>query len=126
MFSSKRQGSSWRDVDYMTLVPVQRMDAAVDPASGEVAILMPRYTDPVLGRFLQPRLSAEKRYIRVPLEERGAFLWRLFDGERTVADLVRAFRTAFPDDNEDAPTRVALYLHAMYDNSFINYVNAPG
>lgn len=119
LFGNRRSGL--RDVDYMTLIPVQRQAAEVDGDAGRVTVLMPRYGDPVLGRLLQPRLPADKRFIRIPLEHRGAFLWRLIDGQRTVADLVRAYRERYPHDSEDAPNRVALFMQAMYENKFICY-----
>ncbi len=53
---------------------------------------------------------------------RGSFLWRLLDGKRRVIDLVREFEVAFPADRENAPERVSMYLHAMYDNKFIEYL----
>ncbi len=122
---SFRRRNPWSGVDYASLVPVRRYDSEDDDHSGQVAVLMPRYSDPILGRLVQPRLSAEKRFIRVPLEERGAFLWRRLDGERTVADLAVAFSESFPDDCDDAVRRVSLYLHSMYDNKFIKYLNLP-
>ena len=45
------------------------------------------------------------------------------DGQRTVADLVQAFEANHRDDAENAPKRISMYLHAMYDNKFIKYLN---
>jgi len=115
--------SRWDNVDYMSLVPAHAHRWQDDPDTGRVLVLMPRYTDPLFSRLLQPRLSEEKKNIRVPLEDRGTFLWRLMDGQKTVADLVGAFETEYPSDSDDVPNRVALYLHAMYDNKFIKYMN---
>ena len=123
MFGFGRKKSRWHGVNYMELVPAHRLPWQDDPHSEAVLVLMPRYTDPILGRLLQPRLSVDKRHIRVPLEDRGSFLWRLLDGKRRVVDLVRAFEEAFPADRDNAPERVSMYLHAMYDNKFIEYLN---
>jgi len=122
LFGFGRKNRSWRGVNYMDLVPERRLSWQDDPDGDLVQVLMPRYTDPILSRLLQPRLAAHKRYIRVPLEDRGSFLWRLLDGKRRVIDLVRAFEVAFPADRENAPERVSMYLHAMYDNKFIEYL----
>ena len=115
--------NQWQDVNYMDLVPAHHRDWQEDPQSDRVLVLMPRYTDPILGRLLQPRLSLAKRFIKIPLEGRGSFLWRLVDGKRAVSELVLAFEAQYPDDSDDVPTRVSLYLHAMYDNKFIKYLN---
>jgi len=119
------KATDWAGVDYMQLIPVPRLEAECEPETGQVLILLPRYGDPILSRLLQPRLPANKRFIRVPLEQRGAFLWSLMDGQRSVADLAQAYGREFPEDKEDVPTRVSMYLHAMYDNKFISYVNGP-
>ena len=88
MFGFGRKNRSWRGVNYMDLVPARRLNWRDDPDGDVVQVLMPRYTDPLLSRLLQPRLAADKRFIRVPLEDRGSFLWRLLDGKRRVIDLV--------------------------------------
>ena len=123
MFGWKSKKNPWADVDYMTLVPTHRLAWQEDPDSDAVLVQMPRYGDPIFGRLLQPRLSEAKKYITVPLEARGTFLWRMMDGQRTVADLVQAFEEQHPEDDENAAKRISMYLHAMYDNKFINYLN---
>lgn len=115
--------SRWENVDYMSLVPAHAHQWLEDADTGRVLVMMPRYTDPLFSRLLQPRLSDDKKHIRVPLEGRGTFLWHLIDGQKSVADLVRAFETEYPGDSENVPNRVSMYLHAMYDNNFIKYLN---
>jgi hypothetical protein len=123
LFGIGSRKSRWQGVDYMTLVPETRLTWQEDESQDQVLVLVPRFRDPVLGRVVQPRLGPAKRHIRVPLERRGTFLWRLLDGRRTVADLARAYETEFPQDREQAPERVAKYLHAMFENDFIIYIN---
>lgn len=123
LFGFGRKKNPWQGVNYLDLVPAHRLTWQDDPHGDAVLVLVPRYADPLLGRLLQPRLAPDKRFIRVPLEDRGSFLWRLLDGERRVSDLVKAFEAAFPADRENAAQRVSMYLHAMYDNKFIKYIN---
>ncbi len=123
MFGFSRKSSRWADVNYLELVPAHLVLWQDDPDHDRILVLMPRYTDPIFSRLLQPRLSEAKKHIRVPLEGRGTFLWRRVDGQRTVADLAQLFEAEFPTDKEDAHTRVSMYLHAMYDNKFIKYLN---
>jgi hypothetical protein len=123
MLGFRRRKSPWQDVDYMALVPAHNLPWFAEPETDTILVQIPRYSDPIFGRLLQPRLSEAKKYIKVPLESRGAFLWRLMDGQRTVADLVRAFEAGHSDDAENAPKRISMYLHAMYDNKFIKYLN---
>jgi hypothetical protein len=118
-----RTRNLWHGVDYLELIPVRRFESQEDPIREQIVVLMPRYRDFLFGRLVQPHLGPGKRFLRIPLEDRGSFLWRLCDGQRTVADLTAAFTDQFPADTDDAPRRVSIYLHAMYDNGFITYLN---
>ena len=107
----------------MELVPEPVYAAESDPASRRIVVLVPRFTDPIGRRLLQPRLGPGKRHIRVPLDERGTFLWELLDGCRPIAELSAAFEQRFPDDADQAATRVCAYLHELYERKFIRYLN---
>ncbi|MBK7770284.1 MAG: hypothetical protein IPI48_07095 [bacterium] len=120
-----RKTSAWEGVDYLDLVPRRVVEAAPAEADRVVALLVPRYRDAIWGRLLQPRLGPGKRYVRVPLEARGAAVWNATDGVRTVRDLVPFVNAVAPDDSEDLPRRVCLFVQAMVDNGFIA-VERPG
>ena len=107
----------------MTLVPEQAVESRLDPDTGIVTVLPPRFTDPFLGRYLQPCLPAERRHIRVALEGRGSALWELIDGRKAIGELVAAFEEAFPDDAEEAPDRVCKWVYGMYNNGFVRFLN---
>ncbi|MCP4571266.1 MAG: PqqD family protein [bacterium] len=119
-FGRKKHPLAGRDL--MTLVPARAIDSRRDDASGVVTVLPPRFSDAILGRFLQPRLPAERRHIRVVLETRGSVLWDGIDGETPVHELVTSFERAFPDDAEDAADRVCKWVYAMYNNGFVRFV----
>lgn len=110
--------------DYLDLVP-RRVVESETTAEGQVVLLAPRYRDAVWGRLLQPRLGPGKRHVRVPLEARGAALWRAVDGQRTVRDLVAIVGEAAPGDGDDLARRTCLYVQALVDNGFLA-VAAPG
>lgn len=114
--------SRWTGVDFMTLVPA-RLAETTETDDGGIVILMPRFAGTIYARWLQPLVRREKKYIRVPLDERGSYLWRRIDGRRTVGDLVTGFVAAFPADTEQAATRVCQYLYNLADNRFIRFVN---
>lgn len=119
------KASAWEGVDYLDLVPRRVVEAAPAEEGGVVVLLVPRYRDAIWGRLLQPRLGPGKRYVRVPLEARGAAVWNATDGQRTVRDLVPFVNAVAPDDTEDLPRRVCLFVQAMVDNGFIA-VERPG
>lgn len=109
--------------DLMQLVPEPAVPCRIDTESGRVTVLPPRFTDPVFGRLLQPRLPADRRHIRVELEARGSVLWPLMDGRKPVAELVSAFVEAFPEDTDDAADRICKWVYGMYNNGFVRFVN---
>ena len=115
----KRKKTARRDVDITKLIPERTVTCEEDAETGRFVVLMPRYTGPLWGRFLQPRMSPEKRFIRVPLEDRGSVLWRHIDGQRTIGDLIDIFCEAFAEDSEQASQRVGTYLFQMSENGFL-------
>lgn len=106
------------EANYLDLVP-RRAVEAVDDDSGRVVVLMPRYRDAVFGRLLQPRLKGDRRFIRVPLEARGSWVWRQVDGVRTVGAIARVFRTAFPEETDQVEERVCQFVAAMVAQGFL-------
>ncbi len=106
------------DTNYLDLVPERALDAE-DADDGRIRVLMPRYRDPLFGRILQPRLRGDRRFIRVTLEDRGSWVWRQVDGERTVGAIARAFRKAYPDEDEPIEERVCRFVAAMVANGFL-------
>lgn len=108
--------------DLMALVPEKVVGSRVEPDTGLVTVLPPRFTDPFLGRLLQPRLPKTRRHIRVELESRGSVLWERIDGRAAVRDLVLVFEEAFPDDAEDSADRVCKWVYGMYHNGFVSFV----
>jgi hypothetical protein len=119
----RRTSRKWRGVDFMGLVPLQACGYENGGKPGLVVVLQPRFQSGLMARYLQPRLKETKKYLRIPLEERGSFLWSLMDGKRTVGDLTEAFRAEFQDEKEHVPQRVATYLYQMADNHLIEFVN---
>jgi hypothetical protein len=119
----KRRKHPLAGLDLMQLVPERVVESRLDDATGLVTVLPPRFTDPLLGRLLQPRLPADRRHIRVELESRGSLLWQRIDGRARVAELVAAFEAAFPDDAEDAADRVCKWVYGVYNNGFVRFVN---
>ena len=115
--------NKWEGVDFAGLVPEVIVSHQLADASSSVVLLVPRYRDPLFGRFLQPRLPEQKRFVKVPLDTRGSFLWPLLDGKRTILDLSREFATTFPEDSEQSDQRISAYLHRMYENRLIRFIN---
>ncbi len=120
-----KKRSTWEGVDLMNLVPETVREAETDPETEMVTLLIPRYSSWPLNRLIQPYLGPEKKYLRVPLEARGSFLWAKIDGKLSIGDLVPDFENKFPTDNSDVPQRLASFLFQMFQNKFIRFLNHP-
>lgn len=119
----RRTSRKWRGVDFMSLVPCRVCEWSDGPGPDKVVVLQPRYRSGLLAQFVQPRLKESKQFVRIPLEERGTFLWRAMDGEQTVGELVGPFSQKFDHEADSVPERVATYLYQMAENKLIDFVN---
>jgi len=119
----RKTSRKWRGVDFMGLVPEKACGWTSGERSSQVVVLQPRFKSGLMGRFLQPRLKEAKKYLRIPLEERGSFLWDLIDGRRTAGEMAEAFGREFPEEIDQVPQRVATYLYQMADNDLIRFSN---
>jgi len=118
MWPFRPHAHSLQGVNYLDLVPRRLIDS--EPADdGKVRLLMPRYRDPLGKRLLQPLLRGDRRFIRVPLEGRGSWIWSQVDGDRTVGQIAVAFRAAFPEESEQVEERVCQYVAALVGNGFL-------
>ena len=125
MFSRIFNGNArkFAGVDFMALIPAAKVQHEMDSTAQKVTLLVPRYNDPLFGRFIQPYLSEKKKFIRLPLDQRGSWIWRQLDGQSTVAHMVRIFENEFPDDLKDVPERLSGYLYSMWENKFVEFSN---
>jgi hypothetical protein len=119
----RKSSRKWRGVDFMALIPEKACGWTPGAEPGQVVVLQPRFRTGLLGRFLQPRLKESKKYLRIPLEERGSYLWEHMDGKATAGELAKEFGKDFAGDNDQIPERVATYLYQMVDNHLITFVN---
>jgi hypothetical protein len=110
-------------IDFLDLVPEHAVAHEVDSGGDRIVLLMPRFQGTVFYGWLQRFLRGSRRYIRVPLDERGSLLWRRIDGRTPVRSLVESFVTQFPDDAEDASERVCRYVYSLEQNRFVRFVN---
>ena len=109
--------------DFLDLVPVLNVGSLDDPETGHVVALLPRFRDPVLGRWLQPRLPEARSWVKVRLDGQGSLLWRAVDGTRDVRQLVPVYTEAFPGDTAEAAERVCQWFYAAYESGLVGFLN---
>jgi len=109
--------------DFMELVPERLVAHEEVDGGAAIVLLVPRFRDPVGSRLLQPRLPAERRWIRVRMDEKGARIWREIDGTRSVGELLPGFRAWYPDLTADVAELLSQWMYAAYQNKLVNFRN---
>ena len=104
----------------LEMVPQTLVDSRVDGGS-QVVLLEPRFRSGPLAHWLQSRLPPERAYVEVRLEAFGSTIWRLLDGRRNIADIMRGFVAAHPDLADSASERVWVYLQGLERHGFVSF-----
>ena len=58
---------------------------------------------------------------RIRLDDRGSFVWRLFDGDKTVAELAEALRQEFGEQVEPAEERTGRLVRMLHSEDLLAY-----
>ena len=78
---------------------------------GRVTLLEPKFTGPLLGRWLQPKLR--RPFIRTHLDEVGSAVWLACDGETSVSALAERLAERFGAEFDADHRRLTTFLQAM-------------
>jgi len=115
-FFKKKSNS---EINYLELTPFRLFSHKENP-DGLIDILVPRFTDPLLGRYLQPKLK-KRPYINANLDELGTATWLKIDGENKVGDIILKLDTELGEKISPAQQRITLFLSYLHRNGFINF-----
>ncbi|UCG51019.1 MAG: PqqD family protein [Candidatus Latescibacterota bacterium] len=107
-----------KEENLLDMIPWQRRDHR-DCADGTVDVMIPRFGDSRIGRFLGK--SLKNTPIHVHLDEIGTAVWRLCDGRRSVQDIGRSLQEQFGDRIEPVYERLGIFLHQMKKAGIIDW-----
>jgi hypothetical protein len=76
-----------------------------------------------LARIVQPRLR--RPFVRITLDEIGAFVWERCDGSKTVGEIVEEMEAHFADEQtgepmENAVERMQLFLQQLVTGGMVD------
>lgn len=105
----------------LELVPQTLVDARASRVDGavQVVLLEPRFRRGPGARWLQSRLPPERAHIEVRLEAFGSTIWNLLDGRRNLAEVMRGFVAAHPDQADQASERVWIFVQELERHGFV-------
>ncbi len=115
--------SRWAGVDMLDLIPARLVEHVMDQESQRVVLKVPRFREPLVGKWIQRMIPQERKYLSVPLESKGSHIWQAIDGRRPVRELAEEIRVNFPEDTDNIHERVSIYMVGLYQNKFIEFIN---
>jgi hypothetical protein len=105
-----------KKANFLDLTPIHNYNYETD-AAGQVTILIPRFTDSIGKRLLQPRLKHP--FMKLSLDEFGSATWILSDGRRNVREICNQLKKQFGERIEPAEDRVTRFLSQLYMKKII-------
>ena len=112
-------GKRQKDVlNYLELTPYRKYDHNLKE-DGLIDVLVPRFSDRILGKLLQPRLK--NPFIRANLDELGSATWLEIDGKSRVGEIISTLEKNLGDKVHPSQQRITLFLSYLHRNGFINF-----
>lgn len=114
-FFSKKKKS---EINYLELTPFRKLNHSLKD-DGLIDVLVPRFSDKIFGKLLQPRLK--NPYIRANLDELGTATWLEIDGNKQVGEIISNLNNKMGDKIQPANQRITLFLSHLHRNGFISF-----
>ena len=87
-----------------------------------VRVLVSRYGDGRIGKFLERHLKASP--IRIKLDEFGSAAWQLCNGRRPLREIAVAMEKKFGERIQPVEQRVAWYFQDLARKQLVTWANA--
>jgi hypothetical protein len=116
MFERKKK--KLEGLNYLELTPYHLYEGETEQ-SGFVSVLIPRFTNKALVRYLSPRLK--NPHVKAKLDEFGSEVWILIDGQKNVEQIAKALKQKFGERVDPVHERLTKFLTQMYNYSFISF-----
>lgn len=97
-------------LNLLAITPKRLVEWESNP-DGTVALLVPKFENTLLRRWLMPRLK--RPHIRMSLDEIGTFFWLHCDGSNTVEQIAERMRERFGDKVDPALDRLKTFLQQL-------------
>lgn len=113
-----RRKTILKQVNYLELTPL-RLAQEVIAESGEVAILIPRFTSKFAQKYFLPRHKSV--HFQIKLDEFGAATWLAIDGEKNVSTIAQELLAKFGDKIQPIESRLTTFLTTLYEQKLITF-----
>lgn len=113
----KKKNIEFVGKNLLELKPVRNFEFVVQD-DDKVCLLIPKFRDKILGKYLQPIIK--KKFYKVKLDTIGSFVWSNCDGQSTVSEIVERLRSQFGHEVEPAHERVSKFVQHLYHSDCLN------
>jgi hypothetical protein len=107
--------------DWTALVPEQKIDWEVDPETKFVIIKKTKFKNPLLKKYLLPKLKRPNYSIK--LDKIGSYIWQKINGKNTFADIAENMRKEFGESVEPVNDRLGQFINSLRRYEFITFLN---
>lgn len=87
-------------------------------ADGRAVLLVPKFRNPLLARWILPFFS--QRHFRVRLDRFGSFVWERCDGNTPVGRIGEEMSSAFGAEAEPLYERIGKFVSRLQREGFIS------
>lgn len=98
-------------------VKPQRTAQWIQEGDETVVILIPKFSNPFLVRWLLPYLKSQN--FRLSLDRYGSAVWTACDGAATVADVIGIMQRRFPEEASTMSERTISFTRHLLREKFI-------
>ncbi|MDI6802953.1 MAG: PqqD family protein [Bacteroidota bacterium] len=116
MFNKKK--SEFDKLNILDLIPIRMFEYEVQEDE-KVTLLIPKFRDKFLGKYLQPYIK--RKFYKVKLDKYGSFVWRQCDGRTTVNEIAERLRQKYGAEAEPAVERVAKFIQHLYRGDCVTF-----
>lgn len=78
---------------------------------GKVVVLVPKFRNPLLVKWLLPYLA--KPYFRIKLDDVGSAIWQQLDGGTPISHVAESLKTKFGAAVEPVESRINHFLNQL-------------
>ncbi len=114
----KKKKNKFENLNYLELTPIANYTYE-KKENGLVNVLVPRFTDKLLGKYLQPRLK--NKYIKANLDDIGTATWLLINGNNKVHQIANDLSEQFGEKIHPVNERLTQFLTQLYQAGFITF-----
>jgi len=107
-----------KNINYLELTPYKLYSDETDE-NGLITILVPKFTNPIAKRLLEPTLSS--KFFRIKLDELGSEAWKNTDGKKRVFEIANILSRKFGAKIQPIDQRLTKFFTGLYLQNIISF-----